>query len=351
MEMNRSEITERDYVQATPLRISTKVITAHMGTTMDAKKLFDHISQILIPLWWPGEGVLKMEHDRSVIGMSSRDAFSKRGVSDKTFFNQSTIVLRKATSADKTQFKEVNVKLFGNGGIQMTGIPAEEFAKETLVWLLEELKKVKGAEIFGETPNLQRFKVQLINSDYKVAHLINRSALHSILSRNYLLFSTFESTIYQGVNTKYYYNDKHPDPSRPGICLCTVKCKGQGSGSGPGECKRITMSVFQTGKIIVTGGRYMYQLEEAYNFLNRVLQKHAHEVLRLPAEEEAEETIVQEQAPVLVERPREQEAKPPVIFAPVRLGAEQTTPSANTSTAVAFAPVRLKRTTKLTPVA
>jgi TATA-box binding protein (TBP) (component of TFIID and TFIIIB) len=275
---------EEDYVKPTPLRISTKVITANMGTTMNAKLLFDTIHQILVPLWWPGEGVLKMEHDKHVVGYASRDAFSKRGVSDKTFFNQSTIVVRKATNAEKTQFKEVNVKLFGNGGIQMTGIPAEEFARETLVWLLDELVKVQ-APVFASKPSLEKFKVQLINSDYQVAHPINRTALHNILSRTYGLFSTFESTIYQGVNTKYYYNDKHSDPDRPGICLCTKRCRGQGSGDGPGECKRITMSVFQTGKIIITGGRYMFQLEEAYNFLNRVLQDHAHDVLRLPQEE------------------------------------------------------------------
>jgi TATA-box binding protein (TBP) (component of TFIID and TFIIIB) len=274
-----------DYVKPTPLRISTKVITANMGTTMNAKLLFENIKSILIPLWWPGQGVLKMEHDTSVIGQSSRDAFSKRGVSAKTFFNQSTIVLRKAINQEHTQFKEVNVKLFGNGGIQMTGIPAEEFARETLSWLLDELTKVPGA-IFAEKPTLQKFKVQLINSDYQVAHAINRTALHTILSRTYGLFSTFESTIYQGVNTKYYYNDKHPDPDRPGICLCNVRCRGQGSGSGPGECKRITMSVFQTGKIIITGGRYLFQLEEAYNFLNKVLQDHAEEVLRQPQPDE-----------------------------------------------------------------
>jgi TATA-box binding protein (TBP) (component of TFIID and TFIIIB) len=274
---------QHDYVKPTPLRISTKVITSNMGTTMNAKLLFDTISQILIPLWWPGEGVLKMEHDKSVIGFASRDAFSKRGVSDKTFFNQSTIVVRKAMNKEKTQFKEVNVKLFGNGGIQMTGIPAEEFAKETLSWLLDELYTVKAdTPIFTTKPMLEKFKVQLINSDYQVACPINRTALHTILSRTYGLFSTFESTIYQGVNTKYYYNDKHPDPDRPGICLCTKRCRGQGSGSGPGECKRITMSVFQTGKIIITGGRYMFQLDEAYNFLNTVLQDHAEEVLRLP---------------------------------------------------------------------
>ena len=272
---------EPDHVKPTPLRISTKVITANMGTTMNAKLLFENIKTVLIPLWWPGQGILKMEHDKFVIGQSSRDAFSKRGVSSKTFFNQSTIVIRKATNPEETQFKEVNIKLFGNGGIQMTGIPAEEFAKETLNWLLEELLKVPGA-IFATKPTLQKFKVQLINSDYQVQYPINRTALHTILSRTYGLFSTFESTIYQGVNTKYYYNDKHPDPDRPGICLCTTRCRGQGTGSGPGECKRITMSVFQTGKIIITGGRYLFQLEEAYHFLNKVLQDHADEVLRLP---------------------------------------------------------------------
>jgi TATA-box binding protein (TBP) (component of TFIID and TFIIIB) len=279
------EKTSVDYVKPTPLRISTKVITANMGTSMNAKLLFETISQILIPLWWPGEGVLKMEHDKYMVGYASRDAFSKRGVSDKTFFNQSTIVLRKAINPEKTQFKEVNVKLFGNGGIQMTGIPAEEFAKGTLTWLLEELTKV-DAPVFAEKPSLQKFKVQLINSDYQVAYPINRTALHNILSRTYGLFSTFESTIYQGVNTKYYFNEEHPDPDRPGICLCNKRCRGQGTGCGPGECKRITMSVFQTGKIIITGGRYLYQLEEAYNFLNRVLQDHAEDVLRIPTEQE-----------------------------------------------------------------
>ena len=273
-------------LQFTPLRISTLVTTGHLGTTLKLGKLFDAIAPLLIPIGYPGEGILKMEHEANVIGHSARDILTKRRVSDKTFFNQSTIVLRKATGGNG--FKEVNVKLFGNGGIQMTGIPAEEFARETLQWLLDQLKSVRASTpIFAEAPTLQKFKVQLINSDYQVAHAINRTVLHTILSRNYGLFSTFESTIYQGVNTKYYYNEQHPDKNRPGICLCTVKCKGQGSGIGPGECKRITMSVFQTGKIIITGGRYLYQLEEAYNFLNAVLQKHAKEILRLPSDTEA----------------------------------------------------------------
>ena len=269
----------------TPLRISTLVTTGHLGCTINLDSLFNQIKDSLIPIGYPDEGFLKMENGARVVGYSARDLLTKRRVSEKTFFNQSTMVVRKATNPEATEFKEVNIKLFGNGGIQMTGIPAEEFAQTTLKWIVEELKKVP-AKIFDSPPELQKFKVQLINSDYQVAYPIQRTQLHNILTRNYGLFSTFESTIYQGVNTKYYYNDQHPDSNRPGICLCNKRCRGQGTGSGPGECKRITMSVFQTGKIIITGARYMYQLEEAYKFLNAVLQKHAHEVLRLPSPSE-----------------------------------------------------------------
>lgn len=269
-------------LKATPLRISTKVITANMGTPMNLQTLFDNVSQILIPLWYPGEGVLKMEHEAQIVGQSVRDAFSKRAISDKTFFNQSTLVVRKATNDDKTEFKEVNVKLFGNGGIQMTGIPHEGFAKQTLEWVLAELRKVQtpaDKPLFPQTPELQKFKVQLINSDYQIPYGINRTALHTILSKTYGLFSTFESTIYQGVNTKYYYNTTNKE-GRPGICMCAKRCRGQGEGGGPGECKKITMSVFQTGKIIITGAREMAQLDEAYQFLNRVLCTHSKEILR-----------------------------------------------------------------------
>ena len=279
---NTSDTDKFESLKPTPLRISTKVITANMGTPMNLQNIFDTITQRMIPLWYPGEGILKMEHDTQIVGQSVRDAFSKRAISDKTFFNQSTLVIRKATNEAKTEFKEVNVKLFGNGGIQMTGIPHEGFAKQTLEWVLAELKQIHTAAdkpLFVQTPELQKFKVQLINSDYQISYGINRTALHTILSKTYGLFSTFESTIYQGVNTKYYYNTSQKG-GRPGVCMCAKRCRGQGDGDGPGECKKITMSVFQTGKIIITGAREMVQLDEAYQFLNRVLWNHRKDILR-----------------------------------------------------------------------
>jgi len=222
------------------------------------------------------EGFLKMEHETNVIGYSARDLLTKRRVSDKTFFNQSTIVIRKIRK-DSGDFKEVNVKLFANGGFQMTGVTDEEFSRDVIAWMIERVNALPNA--VTEVPlELKKFNVQLLNSDYKMNAQAKRAELHKILCEVYNLSSTLETTIYQGVNTKYYYNET--SPAGGGICRCSRFCTGQGDGTAVGVCKRITIAVFQTGSIIITGARTRRQLDEAYEFINRILRSHSKEVSR-----------------------------------------------------------------------
>ncbi len=264
----------------TDLRISTMVVTAHWGTKINLSKTFEQFKSILIPIWYPSEGVLKFELGNKVIGASYKDIFTNRKITSKSFYNQSSMVIRrKINQGDplKDGWKEVNVKVFANGGIQMTGVTSEEFAKETAEYLLSAIKGLKENPFEEpEKAAINRFSVQLINTDYELNKLINQDALHKILINEYNLFSMLEKTIYQGVNTKFFYNTKNP---KKGICECEKTCKGQGSGDGEGECKRITMSIFRTGKIIITGARKMNQIQAAYNFLNSVFDKHQRSVL------------------------------------------------------------------------
>ena len=264
----------------TPLRISTLVTTGHLGTNVDLKGLFEQLKDILIPIGYPGEGVLKMEHKDQVIGYAARDVLTKRRVSDKTFFNQSTLVIRKLRDDDIGGYKEVNMKLFENGGFQMTGVTSEGFSRNVVLWLIEHLKQLKKP-ISKEPLHVAKFAIQLLNSDYKMNTLVKRDELHRLLSSRYRLFSTLETTIYQGVNTKYYYNEEAArNPDTLGICQCPRPCTGQGDGKSVANCKRITISVFQTGSIIITGARNREQLDEAYYYMNTVLRKHASEVLK-----------------------------------------------------------------------
>jgi hypothetical protein len=258
----------------TPLRISTLVTTGHLGSTINLGKLFEQVPTLLIPIGYPAEGFLKMEHETKVVGHSARDMLTKRRVSAKTFFNQSTLVIRKlrgGSAADAAEFKEVNMKLFANGGFQMTGVTSEEFSRVVLEFILEKFAALPEP-ISAEPLNVKKFAIQLLNSDYKMSALLKRAELHRILCQQYRLSSTLETTIYQGVNTKYYYNEAAP--ATRGICMCPKFCNGQGDGTKVGACKKITIAAFQTGSIIITGARNRQQLDEAYGFMNEVLQTH-----------------------------------------------------------------------------
>lgn len=286
-----------------PLRISTMVVTAHLGTTINLHKLLELFHEQAIPLSWSTEGFLKVEYkpiflnkpdataaeiqkakqrakaqEKIVIGTCSRDELTKRKKSKNIFFNQSTLVVRRLTSG--TSYKEVNIKLFKNGGIQMTGIPSDTFARETLDWLAKQLTLFSEPVLDGP-PKPHRYAVQLINSDYQVNGSINREKLHEVLVTEYNLFSSFESTIYQGCDTKYYYNEAAPPDAPEGICPCgDTLCSGTGDGTTLGACKEITISPFHTGSIIITGARKIEQIEKAYRFINGVLTRFCTELIK-----------------------------------------------------------------------
>jgi TATA-box binding protein (TBP) (component of TFIID and TFIIIB) len=286
----------------TPLRISTMVVTAHLGTTLNLQTLLECFHEQAIPLSWPAEGPLKLEYkpiqpvpadatkevitkaktaaklqEKVVIGTCSRDELTSRKKSKNIFFNQATLVVRRRVTPDL--FKEVNIKLFRNGGVQMTGIPSDEFAQATLAWLATLLASFSRPVL--ETPAAPRnYSIQLINSDYQVNGTINRERLHEILVQEYNLFSSFESTIYQGCDTKYYYNEAAPPGATEGICPCGEICSGTGDGRSIGACKEITISPFHTGSIIITGARRFEQIQKAYVFINKILTRHCAEVIK-----------------------------------------------------------------------
>jgi len=295
-------------LKISPLRVSTMVVTAHLGTTINLQRLLELFHERAIPLTWPAEGFLKVEYkpiltakpdatpaelqkakakakaqEKIIIGTCSRDELTKRKKSKNIFFNQSTLVVRRrhATSPQgQPIFKEVNIKLFKNGGIQMTGIPSDTFAQETLAWLATSLANFSEPVLDGlAAPH--RYSIQLINSDYQVNGNINREKLHEILVARYNLFSSFESTIYQGCDTKYFYNEVAPEGSTEGVCPCgETICAGNGNGTGSGQCKEITISPFHTGSVIITGARRFQQIEKAYVFINKILTQHCREIIK-----------------------------------------------------------------------
>ena len=130
---------------------------------------------------------------------------------------------------------------------------------------------------------INNYKIVLINSDYFVGFEIRRDELHNILINKYNLYSSYEPCIYPGVNSKYYWNKDYKDVPFLGKCYCQSNCNGKGNGEGDGNCKKITISIFQSGSVIITGARSMEQILDAYNFINKVFKDNYDKIKKVNA--------------------------------------------------------------------
>ena len=248
-------------------------VTGHLGAQPDLKQLYDN--GCFIPYWWIGEGIIKIEFGANKKGVCSEDILHSSTKAKKQFFNQSSMVFR--LRLPDGAYKETNIKLFKNGGFQMTGISSEAMARSSLERLIA-LNRERS--VWTVAPYIQKFNVCMMNSDYTIGKAIRRDRLYKILVEVYGLWSSFEPTIYQGVNTKFFWNKHRSASAPPGICVCPSPCEGGGSGYGVGNCKKITISPFRTGSIIITGAQQLEQLHDAYAFMNLVLTTYADQVLR-----------------------------------------------------------------------
>jgi hypothetical protein len=291
------------------LRVSTMTVTGNLGAIPNLQKLYDE--GYFVPYWWIGEGIIKIEFGQQQKGICMEDILHTTTKTKKRFVNQSSLVFRlkmeedaesaetlpqaptgarfKETAPDGLEtlpqaptgarYKETNIKLFINGGFQMTGISSEAMARASLTRLIA---LTHGCGIWSDDDAvcIKSFNVCMMNSDYNVGKAIRRDRLYRILVEEYGLQCSYEPMRYQGVNTKFYWNAARPVDAPPGICPCPEACKGDGGGYAIGECKKITISPFRTGSVIITGAKDYKQLGDAYDFINGVLQANAESVLR-----------------------------------------------------------------------
>ena len=276
------------------LRISTMTITSDINSDINLSVISNELS--LVDYYSNDIGCIKIE----LGGMTTR-GYCKKDIENKTkkkktFYNQATTIIRVADK--ENSLKEVNCKLFSNGRIQMTGIKSIHSAESSLKLLFDSIKNLSNLDNDGNVVNAVtdkinahcgKINIHLINSDYTTGFKIKRDVLHDLLVNSYNIYSTYEPCIYPGVNTKYYWNTTN---TMEGVCDCSEECNGKGRGDGDGKCKKVTISIFQSGAIIITGATSIEQLNAAYSFINRVLDENFEELERQPPPEPIEQNTI-----------------------------------------------------------
>jgi len=218
----------------------------------------------------------------------------KKKKTKKNFFNQVSIIVRTCTLMGlkpedvslKDSLKTVNIKLFLNGSIQMTGCKHIININKSLELLFEKLKEVKvilnDSLEYIEKPfvedssklylkYIRNFCIQMINTNFNMDFQINRTILYDLLVNKKIndykkdndvlikanldklevilkdlnLDVTFDPIIHACVNIKYYLKNN--------------------------KTKTISIFVFESGSITIAGANSSDEILEVYDFINKFI--------------------------------------------------------------------------------
>jgi TATA-box binding protein (TBP) (component of TFIID and TFIIIB) len=269
---------DEEIVYPTKLKISTITATSYIGTVINLEKFFTNLNPYIYNIQYIEYN--NKFHEINVKGYNKKYENKRRkGLIKKCFDNQVTIVF----GVEENNFN-INMKIFKNGKIQMTGIKNIDNGHiyvDQLINIIKDIYLIDDSvvEEYEKLNNID-YKIRLINSDFKIGFPVKREKLYNLLIDNYKeLICSYEPCIYPGVKISYLYNENKI--IKNGICECKSKiCFTRKNGSGIEEdaCKKITIVVFQSGSVIVTGSNNILQLNECYDFISRILLDHMKDI-------------------------------------------------------------------------
>jgi|MDTA01.1.fsa_nt_gb TATA-box binding protein (TBP) (component of TFIID and TFIIIB) len=244
------------------LRISTITSIGQISTSFKILNAFNNIN--------PNEFITYLEYEGGRKGYAKKNDKKKRKITNKRclFFNMMSFILN-------FEDKLITIKLFTNemSKFQITGGRDEEQGKRAMNKLINyildlDINFCDDQKIFtNRDVSITDYKIVLINSDIDIKKQINREELFEVADEAGY-FVSYSPDSYPACSIKYYYNEKFDNN---GICECENTCDGKGCGCGDGNCKKITIAAFSSGKILLTGAQNSKQLQSSYNFINKFI--------------------------------------------------------------------------------
>lgn len=233
------------------LTISTMTITGKFDTIFNIENIITY---------------LEMDH-RGIVGIKFNDieksiipkkrkrksTVARKKKKKQSFFNQASIICKLPGES-----KTINIKLFSNGAVQMTGNRSVSDCNKAISILCRELTKVKAVYSSKEkrvidkpfvtnpenlTPEkAYKFNIAMINSNINIGFKIDRDKLYTVLSR-------------MGANCIY-------DPVKHASVDMKYSHKG---------LKDISIFVFEKGCVMITGASKCKHILNAYSFIIEVI--------------------------------------------------------------------------------
>lgn len=224
------------------------------------------------------EGRIKFKDQRKIsVGLSKKDIMCYRSKKKRAFFNCFVIIIRIQVPKSSVptsdleprefshlpEFKEMHVKIFNTGKLEIPGIQNIQ----TLNYVLEMITRILRPAVSMDLAYVQEnCETVLINSNFNCGFYIDRDKLHELLKYKYRINSNYDSCSYPGIQSKFYYvhgravqNGQQPhynknDCPKPNFC-------------------EISFMIFRTGSVLIVGKCSEEVLFVIYNFLKTLLKE------------------------------------------------------------------------------
>ena len=205
------------------------------------------------------QGRIKFKDVRKIsIGMSKKDITSYRCKKKSAFYNCFVIIVRIKI---KSEFKEVHVKVFNTGKLEIPGIQTDEMLYKTLEVLTDILKNLPSFKQSSSIPLeylSEKNETVLINSNFNCGYYINRDKLYTILREKYKINVVYDACSYPGLQCEFYHDQTK-----------SIQTGQQISGTS----QKISFMIFRTGSILIVGKCTDEILNDIYEFLKQLLAK------------------------------------------------------------------------------
>jgi len=300
---------------STPFKISTITALSGVGADVNLQTLFEQV---------------ELEDDESVVGPvyieygRTKSEHSFRGSHHKPKKNTANANIAQNEHGSSSKVKRfdnqatldykiapdyyINTKVFNNGTVHMTGIKSIPDGNRVISDLINRIEKVVAATKVaqaaadananantdvgtgideariipaGAVLSAQPVTVHLINSDFRINFKLKREILYDILVHKYKNKCTYEPCIYPGVKLQYFWNSATKNDVHNGNCQCSRgQCRGKGKGATEGDCKKVTIGIFQSGCVIITGASAVEQIDDCYAYICRIMRESINEIRR-----------------------------------------------------------------------
>jgi len=231
------------------------------------------------------DGRIKFKDQRKInIGLCKKDILNCRCKKKRAFFNCFVLIMRvedEMSPLDARTFKEMHIKVFNTGKLEVPGIQNDASLQNVIDILISILKN-----IIGEHVDYQRNKCEtvLINSNFNCGYYIDRDKLYDILKYKYRINSNYDSCSYPGIQCKFFYcvdktsstvqtgQQPTPTPAAPAAPALTTMITTKLEDDDSKKYVEISFMVFRTGSVLIVGKCEDYVLHDIYAFIKELLR-------------------------------------------------------------------------------